>query len=55
MTATGAKQMFGEKAGTYHWDPAGVGHGPLNPHAAMDHLQIHTFQGQIIRIFFGGR
>jgi RHS repeat-associated protein len=55
MGATEAKQMFGEKAGTYHWDAAGEGHGPSNPHGASDHLQIHSFAGPIIRIFFSAK
>lgn len=55
MGATEAKQMFGEKAGTYHWDAPGEGHGPGNPHGASDHLQIHTFAGPIIRIFFNSK
>ncbi|MFN8636067.1 MAG: RHS repeat-associated core domain-containing protein [Chloroflexota bacterium] len=39
------KDMFGDKVGTYHWDPAGAEWG-------LPHLQIHTFDGTIIRIFF---
>lgn len=35
------------KAGTYHWDEAvGAAHG------GRPHLQIHTHDGEIIRIFF---
>jgi hypothetical protein len=41
--------------GTYHWDVAGEGHGPDNPHGGEDHLQIHTFEGPIVRIYFGGK
>jgi RHS repeat-associated protein len=50
----GAKQLFGEKSGTYHWDTA-EGHGPDNPHGTGPHLQIHTFEGAIVRIFYGGK
>ena len=42
------------KEGTYHWDE-------YNPNAKMGdhaisghHLQIHTFDKRVIRIFFGG-
>ncbi|MGH2486349.1 MAG: hypothetical protein ACRDHE_10080, partial [Ktedonobacterales bacterium] len=54
------KRVFGGKAGTYHWDEglddAGrvSGHGEGNPHGGLPHLQIHTFEGPIIRIFFLG-
>ena len=41
------KDFFGSKAGTYHWDEG------LNafPHDAS-HLQIHTPEGPVIRIYF---
>jgi hypothetical protein len=39
------RDLFGEKAGTYHWDPADAEWG-------APHLQIHTFEGTVIRIFF---
>jgi RHS repeat-associated protein len=55
MGPTEVKDMFGEKAGTYHWDTAGEGHGPSNPHGGSDHLQIHTHEGPIIRIFFNSK
>jgi hypothetical protein len=58
-----AKNLFGSKYGTYHWDdtlnPDGAiqGHGLDNPHANMPHLQIQPFENEelprIIRIFFG--
>jgi hypothetical protein len=37
---------FTEKRGTYHWD------GPSEEFPRA-HLQIHTFEGPIIRIFYG--
>jgi len=55
----GTKQYFGEKRGTYHWDdelgPDGrvVGHGAGNADGDLPHLQIHTYDGPIIRIFWG--
>jgi hypothetical protein len=52
MTASEAKNFFGRKPGTYHWDTA-AGHGPMNPHGTGPHLQIHTFEGPIVRIFYG--
>ena len=56
----GTKQYFGEKRGTYHWDDqVGVdgrvlGHGAGNVDGALPHLQVHTFDGPIVRIFWGG-
>jgi hypothetical protein len=56
----GTKQYFGEKRGTYHWDDQVgadgrvVGHGPGNVDGALPHLQVHTFNGPIVRIFWGG-
>ena len=53
----GTTQYFGAKKGTYHWDDTLdndgriVGHGQ-GPHGDMKHLQIHTNEGQIIRVFF---
>jgi hypothetical protein len=41
------KNFYGQKAGTYHWD---LGASAF-PHDAS-HLQIHTFEGDIIRIYF---
>jgi hypothetical protein len=47
MSPTEAKNFFGGKSGTYHWDE-----GAKNfPHGA-DHLQIHTFEGDVLRIYF---
>jgi len=47
MSPTEAKDFFGGKIGTYHWDE-----GAKNfPHGA-DHLQIHTFEGDVLRIYF---
>mgnify|MGYP001952389295 CR=1 FL=1 len=54
----GTRQYFGEKRGTYHWDDRldaegrVEGHGEGNVHGALPHLQIHTFEGPIIRIFW---
>jgi hypothetical protein len=56
----GTKRYFGSKSGTYHWDdqlgPDGrvLGHGPGNADGDFPHLQIHTFEGPVIRIFWGG-
>ena len=58
MSATEAKNFFGKKAGTYHWDDVVdetgrlVEHGADNVHGAAKHLQIHGFDGKIIRISF---
>ncbi|MBA2392725.1 MAG: hypothetical protein H0V70_08260 [Ktedonobacteraceae bacterium] len=56
-----AKNLFGSKRGTYHWDdvldPEGgiQGHGAGNPHGGLPHLQIHPFEGgDNIRVFFSG-
>jgi hypothetical protein len=48
MSATEAKDFYGSKAGTYHWD------GPDPNHGNLPHLQIHTFDGDVIRIFYPG-
>ena len=46
------------KKGTYHWDielgAVGrvMGHGINNRHGNLPHLQIHTFEDRIIRIFY---
>lgn len=47
MVAKEAKGFFGSKGGTYHWD---VGRANF-PHGT-DHLQVHTVQGDVIRIYF---
>lgn len=52
MSGSEARNFFGSKAYTYHWDTA-AGHGPLNPHGTGPHLHIHPPQGSIIRIFYG--
>ncbi|TYQ15489.1 UNVERIFIED_CONTAM: RHS repeat-associated protein [Acetivibrio alkalicellulosi] len=58
MSATEAKNFFGNKAGTYHWDDAldllgrVTGHGSGNMHGELPHLQIHTWEGNIIRVFY---
>ncbi|QSQ27350.1 hypothetical protein JY651_21645 [Pyxidicoccus parkwayensis] len=47
MSPTEAKNFFGGKAGSYHWDE-----GPdAFPHG-QDHLQVHTYGGDVIRIYF---
>jgi hypothetical protein len=47
MSPREAREFFGSKAGTYHWDIGAKAH----PHAGS-HLQIHTHEGPVIRIFF---
>ena len=47
LSATEAKGLFGQKAGTYHWD---IGARAF-PHESS-HLQVHTHAGDVIRIFF---
>jgi hypothetical protein len=47
MSPREAKEFFGGKAGTYHWD---IGEAAY-PHD-MSHLQIHTLQGPVVRIYF---
>jgi len=42
-----AKNFYTRKEGTYHWDEG----DKAFPHE-MNHLQIHTFRGKIIRIYF---
>ena len=41
------KDFFGAKSGTYHWDEG----ASAFPHDAS-HLQIHTLEGPVIRIYF---
>jgi hypothetical protein len=43
------KNFFGQKAGTYHWD---LGEGAF-PHD-FSHLQIHSIEGPVLRIYFPG-
>jgi len=61
LTGTEVKNLFGSKAGTYHWDitmdPNNygrvLGHALDNPDGALPHLQIHPFGGgPNIHIFF---
>ena len=47
MSPKEASDFFDGKAGTYHWDEGAAAF----PHD-QSHLQIHTFAGDIIRIFF---
>ncbi|MBI4494020.1 MAG: RHS repeat-associated core domain-containing protein, partial [Chloroflexi bacterium] len=50
--------FWGGKRGTYHWDEEldatgrVSGHGTENIHGQSSHLQIHTFEGDVVRIFF---
>ncbi|NEN87036.1 polymorphic toxin-type HINT domain-containing protein [Paenibacillus elgii] len=58
MSGSEAKNFYGSKAGTYHWDDAldssgrVSGHGSGNAHGELPHLQIHDESGSVIRIFF---
>jgi RHS repeat-associated protein len=47
MSPREVKDFYGGKSGTYHWDIGQAGY----PHD-MSHLQIHTPEGDIIRIMF---
>jgi hypothetical protein len=47
MSPRESKEFYGGKAGTYHWD-TGAG---AYPHESS-HLQVHTHEGQVVRIFF---
>jgi hypothetical protein len=47
MSGREAREFFGTKAGTYHWD-TGAG---AYPHDAP-HLQVHTHGGSVVRIYF---
>jgi len=42
-----SKDFFGSKRGTYHWDEG----ANAFPHDGS-HLQIHSFEREVIRIFF---
>lgn len=46
LNAVETKNLYGSKAGTYHWDLNDTQHG------GIPHLQIHDFDGSVIRIFF---
>ncbi|SEE25912.1 polymorphic toxin-type HINT domain-containing protein [Streptomyces sp. Ag109_O5-10] len=58
MDGVGTKQYFGTKRGTYHWDDQlgedgrVLGHGEGNRDGDLPHLQVHTFDGPIVRIFW---
>lgn len=41
-----------QREGTYHWDAANAGANPGDHALLGDHLQIHNFDGSIIRIFY---
>jgi RHS repeat-associated protein len=47
MSPTEAKDFFGKKSGTYHWDEGAKAY----PHDAS-HLQVHTHEGDIVRIYY---
>jgi RHS repeat-associated protein len=51
MSPTEARRFFGQKPGTYHWDEV---LSPTDPHGFAPHLQVHTFEGPIVRIFWPG-
>jgi hypothetical protein len=40
------------KKGTYHWDDYDPNAKPGDHASEGNHLQIHTFEGQIIRVFY---
>ena len=56
--ATVRREYEQGKRGTYHWDdnigPDGrvAGHGAGNRHGDLPHIQIHTLEGPIVRIFW---
>ncbi|MEV4924323.1 polymorphic toxin-type HINT domain-containing protein [Streptomyces roseoverticillatus] len=58
MDGVGTKQYYGTKRGTYHWDDQlgedgrVLGHGSGNRDGDLPHLQVHTFDGPIVRIFW---
>ncbi|MHA4815195.1 polymorphic toxin-type HINT domain-containing protein [Streptomyces aculeolatus] len=58
MDSVGTKQYYGTKRGTYHWDDQlgedgrVLGHGAGNRDGDFPHLQVHTFDGPIVRIFW---
>ena len=45
-TGNEVRKMLGTKEGTYHWDFGDTQHG------GMAHIQVHTFDGRLVRIFF---
>ncbi|EPX55090.1 hypothetical protein D187_009596 [Cystobacter fuscus DSM 2262] len=47
MSPTESKRFFGTKEGSYHWDEGAKSF----PHG-QDHLQVHDFSGNVIRIYF---
>jgi hypothetical protein len=48
----GGKKAY-QKQGTYHYDKADI-NAKTGDHALIgDHIQIHTYEGKIIRIFYG--
>ena len=58
MDGVGTKQYYGTKRGTYHWDDQlgedgrVLGRGAGNRDGDLPHLQVHTFDGPIVRIFW---
>ena len=45
-----SRTFLGGKEGSYHWDTS-AGHGSLNPHSELPHLQIHTYSRETVHIF----
>ena len=60
MDGPRTRDFFGSKQGIYHWDDQldaegrVMGHGAGNADGALPHLQVQTFEGPIVRIFWGG-
>ena len=62
MSGDQAKDWYGSKNATYHWDDAMdtskenygrvLGHGSDNPHGHLPHLQVHDVDGTVYHIFF---
>jgi hypothetical protein len=42
-----------QKEGTYHYDKADINAKPGDHALIGDHIQIHTYEGKTIRIFYG--
>ena len=51
MSGKEARDFYGSKSGTYHWDTEMT---PGPPHSYSPHLQIHNIDASIQRVFFGG-
>jgi hypothetical protein len=48
----GVNQAY-DKKGTYHYDKADINAKPGDHALIGDHIQIHTYEGKTIRIFYG--